>query len=47
MKDIESFSYASGAEIEILDFKQVPLRARHSQMLVLVNYTSDFVLSFR
>jgi len=33
--------------IEILDFKQVPLRARHMQMLVLVNYTSDFVLSFR
>jgi len=33
--------------IEILDFKQVPLRARHSQMLILVNYTSDFVLGFR
>jgi len=33
--------------IEILDFKNVPLRARHSQMLVLVNYTSEFVLSFR
>eukprot|EP00440_Ansanella_granifera_P063072 gb/GFBE01068393.1/.p1 GENE.gb/GFBE01068393.1/~~gb/GFBE01068393.1/.p1 ORF type:complete len:1946 (+),score=403.79 gb/GFBE01068393.1/:1-5838(+) len=33
--------------IEILDFKSIPLRARNSQMLVLVNYTSEFVLSFR
>lgn len=39
--------YGAALSIEILDFKEVPLRARHSQMLVLVNYTSDFVLSFR
>lgn len=39
--------YGAALSIEILDFKAVPLRARHSEMLVLVNYTSDFVLSFR
>mmetsp|Transcript_101399 Transcript_101399/g.241823 ORF Transcript_101399/g.241823 Transcript_101399/m.241823 type:complete len:1868 (+) Transcript_101399:77-5680(+) len=39
--------YGAALSIEILDFKEVPLRARHSQMLVLVNYTSDFVLGFR
>eukprot|EP00933_Yihiella_yeosuensis_P030543 TRINITY_DN24181_c0_g1_i1.p1 TRINITY_DN24181_c0_g1~~TRINITY_DN24181_c0_g1_i1.p1 ORF type:complete len:1639 (+),score=361.06 TRINITY_DN24181_c0_g1_i1:466-4917(+) len=33
--------------IEVLDFGKCPLRARNSQMLVLVNYTSEFVLSFR
>jgi len=33
--------------IEILDFQKIPVRARTSQMLVLVNYTSEFVLSFR
>eukprot|EP00434_Breviolum_minutum_P023180 symbB.v1.2.020447.t1/scaffold1720.1/size104783/1 len=39
--------YGAALSIEILDFKEVPLRARQSQMLVLVNYTSDFVLSFK
>eukprot|EP00928_Gymnodinium_smaydae_P093696 TRINITY_DN77_c0_g2_i1.p1 TRINITY_DN77_c0_g2~~TRINITY_DN77_c0_g2_i1.p1 ORF type:complete len:1372 (-),score=321.32 TRINITY_DN77_c0_g2_i1:54-3857(-) len=33
--------------IEILDFDACPLRACVSRMLVLVNYTSEFVLSFR
>lgn len=33
--------------VEILDFGRNPLRARTSMMLVLVNYTSEFVLSFR
>jgi hypothetical protein len=33
--------------IEILDFGKCPLRSCVSRMLVLVNYTSEFVLSFR
>jgi len=33
--------------IEILDFEQCPLRARVSRMLVLVNYSSEYVLSYR
>lgn len=33
--------------IEILDFEQCPLRAQVSRMLVLVNYSSDYVLTYR
>lgn len=33
--------------IEMLDFGKCPVRAVVSRMLVLVNYTSEFVLSFR
>jgi hypothetical protein len=39
----------SGAalSIELLDFETCPLRANVSRMLILVNYTSDYILSFR
>jgi len=33
--------------IEILDFDRCPLRSKVSRMLVLVNYSADFVLSYR
>jgi len=32
--------------IEILDFDRLPVRAQASRMLVLVNYTSEYVLSY-
>ena len=32
--------------IEVLDFDRCPLRAKASRVLVLVNYTSEFILSY-